>query len=70
MCPHACPCGIGEAFSLVNKHQLVMHMYTTHHIHNYKPAPMMCKAKSRLRLDLDLSPNFIENGLALDLDLT
>ncbi len=29
--------------------------------------PMMCKSKSGLGLDLDLSPIFIENGLDLDL---
>ncbi len=28
---------------------------------------MMCKSKSGLGLDLDLSPIFIENGLDLDL---
>ncbi len=31
------------------------------------PHTMMCKSKSRLGLDLDLSPIFIENRLALDL---
>ncbi len=30
-------------------------------------SPMMCKSKSGLGLDMDISPIFIENGLDLDL---